>query len=520
MRRLAAFLVLLLSVAAGQELRFCLRSEPATLDPLKVDDEYSDLIRYLTGGMLVRMNRATQQPEPDLATGWHLSKDAREITLDLRRNVRFSDGSPFDSADVVHTFKLLFAPDLHSSLPDSFRVGGNPPVVRAKGAYQVTISFSSPNATVVRLLDQLAIQSSRTKGHASLGPYVVTEHKQGSSLTLDRNPNYWKPGKPGIQKIQIRIQPNRELEALALRRGEIDLISSIDSRTYDDLSAALPGEALDIGPSLNQEFLWFNQSRSAPVKDARREWFRNSEFRKAVSMAINRPDLCRVVYKGHAIPAAGPYSPANRTFGNSGLKPVEYDPNRAKQVLAQAGFRLEGGTLKDAHGNPVTFSLMTNSSNRARTSMAAMIQRDLKAIGITMNIVTLDFPALLERLGKTHDYEACLFGLIGTADPGNEMDFWLSSGPHHQWNPSQPKPETSWEAEIDTLMQQQSVALSEKQRKAAFDRLQHIVREQQPIIYLVHPNALAAVSPRVKGVKPAVLLPQLLWNVDQLQVIQ
>ena len=518
MRRLTLF-VLLLGVASGQELRFFLRSEPATLDPLKVEDEYSDLIRYLTGGMLVRMNRASQQPEPDLATGWHLSKDAREITLDLRRNVRFSDGSPFDSADVVHTFKLLFAPELHTSLTDSFRVGGNAPLVRANGPYQVTISFSQPSATVVRLLDQLAIQSSRAKAAASLGPFVVSEHKQGSSFTLDRNPNYWKPGRPAIKKIQIRIQPNRELEALALRRGEIDLISSIDSRTYDDLAGSLPGEAVDIGPSLNQEFLWFNQSRSAPVKDARREWFRNADFRKAVSMAINRPDLCRVVYKGHAIPAAGPYSPANRIFGNS-LKPIEYDPNRAKQVLAQAGFRLEGGTLKDVHGNPVTFSLMTNSSNRARTSMAAMIQRDLKAIGITMNIVTLDFPALIERLGKSHEYEACLFGLIGTADPGNEMDFWLSSGPHHQWNPSQPKPETPWEAEIDRLMQQQSVARSEKERKAAFDRLQQIVREQQPIIYLVHPNALAAISPRVKGVKPAVLLPQLLWNVDQLQVVQ
>src|SRR3954447_21662037 len=97
-RAVAAFVLFLLSIPLGaDELRFYLRAEPTTLNPLKVEDEFGDFVRYLTGGVLIRINRFTQQPEAALATSWKLSKDGHEITLDLRRNLRFSDGSPFDS---------------------------------------------------------------------------------------------------------------------------------------------------------------------------------------------------------------------------------------------------------------------------------------------------------------------------------------------------------------------------------------------------------------------------------------
>src|SRR3954464_3798503 len=95
--------------AAQNELRFYLHGEPASLNPLDVRDEFSDFLRYLTSAVLVRLNRATQQPEPALATAWNISSDGRQFTFDLRSNVRFSDGSPFDAADVVHTFRLLMA---------------------------------------------------------------------------------------------------------------------------------------------------------------------------------------------------------------------------------------------------------------------------------------------------------------------------------------------------------------------------------------------------------------------------
>src|SRR5689334_19622857 len=130
------------AAAAQNELRFYLHGEPASLNPLDVRDEFSDFLRYLTSAVLVRLNRATQQPEPALATGWNISGDGRQFTFDLRSNVRFSDGSPFDAADVVHTFRLLMAPELHSAVADSFRFKGKEPTVTAINPFKVRLSFA------------------------------------------------------------------------------------------------------------------------------------------------------------------------------------------------------------------------------------------------------------------------------------------------------------------------------------------------------------------------------------------
>ncbi|MBC7926427.1 MAG: ABC transporter substrate-binding protein, partial [Bryobacteraceae bacterium] len=288
-----------------------------------------------------------------------------------------------------------------------------------------------------------------------------------------------------------------------------------------DLKKALPGQVADIGPSLDQEFLWFNQSRSSPVVEHKKSWFRNTAFRKAVSLAINRADLCRIVYRGHAIPSAGPVPPTNRAYFNFALKSHPFDVSAARKLLTQAGFRLESSGLRDASGNAVSFSLLTNGGNRAREQMAALMQRDLKAIGIVINIVTLDFPALLSRMTRTNDYEAILLGLVvSDPDPNYQMNVWLSSGANHQWNPRQKSPETPWEAEIDKLIQRQASAATDSERKSAFNRVQEILYEQEPFIYLVHPNALAAFSPRVKGVKPVILRPQLLWNIEELEAVR
>jgi peptide/nickel transport system substrate-binding protein len=140
-------------------------------------------------------------------------------------------------------------------------------------------------------------------------------------------------------------------------------------------------------------------------------------------------------------------------------------------------------------------------------------------VGMQVTVVTLDFPALIERLMHTQDYEACLLGLENVdPEPNAMMNVWLSSSPNHQWNPSEKTPATPWEAEIDRLMAQQAATPVEAERKKAIDRVQQIVADQQPFIYLVYPNALVAVSPKLQGVQPAILEPRLTWNVERLHM--
>jgi peptide/nickel transport system substrate-binding protein len=149
--------------------------------------------------------------------------------------------------------------------------------------------------------------------------------------------------------------------------------------------------------------------------------------------------------------------------------------------------------------------------------MAAMILEDLRKIGVKVNIVTLDFPSLIDRITSSFNYEAAMLGLLNVdLDPNAQMNVWLSSAENHQWNPSQKTPATAWEAEIDKLMKQQASSMDDKKRKLAWDRVQEIVMREMPFLYLVNKNAFVAVSPKVKNVKPSVFRPQTYWNVEEL----
>ena len=149
--------------------------------------------------------------------------------------------------------------------------------------------------------------------------------------------------------------------------------------------------------------------------------------------------------------------------------------------------------------------------------MAVMVQEDLGKIGIKVNVVTLDFPSLLERVSQKFNYEAAMLGFRNVdLDPNGQMNIWLSSAEDHAWNPKQKSPETAWEAEIDGLMQAQASSADPKKRKESFDRVQEIVAEQAPFIYLVNQNALSAISSAVEGANPGILSPQTFWNAERL----
>ena len=510
---------------SGGELRFCLRADPKTFDPLQVEDDNSEAVRYITGGVLLRVNRKTQELTPELAQSWTVDQQGWRITFHLRRGISFSDGTPFTADDVAYTMTRLMDPNLHSATADPFRSSNVPPRIAATSADTVSITFDAPVSGLERLFDQVAILSrnSPKKLAAVLGPFYVADYKPGVEVLLERNPHYWKTDSTGkrlpyLDRIHLQIQQNRDMELVRFRRGELDLIRSLDAEAFEDLSHQMPASVVDAGASLESEFMWFNQVASAPLPAYKKAWFASQDFRRAVSEAIHREDLCKVVYKGHAVPAAGPVSPANRFWMNASLAPHPFDLASAQRRLQQAGFTRRGDALYDREGHPVEFSVMTNAGNKARERMAAMIQQDLQALGIRLNVVTLDFPSLIERMTQSFQYEACLLGLSNLdLDPSAQMNVWLSSAADHQWNPNQKAPATAWEAEIDRLMQAQAAELRPTQRKRLFDQVQQIVWEQEPFIYLVTKNSLMAFSPQLRNLAPAAIQPQAYWNIDQMQ---
>ena len=508
----------------GGDLRFCVRSEPKTFDPLLVDDDSSLSIRYLTGGVLARVNRHTQELEPELAESWKVSPDSKQITFKLRHGVHFSDGTPFAADDVAFTVQRLMDPALHSNTGDAFRSGSGAVTTKVIAPDQIAITFPAPVVGLDRMFDEVAIMSAHSakKEGAVLGPFMVAEYKPGSSVRLERNPYYWKKDAQGrrlpyLDSIHIDIQGNRDVEMLRFKRGEIDLINVIDTDYFDRLASSSPQLVHDAGPSLDSDFMWFNEVGNAPIPEYKRAWFGSVNFRRAISEAINRDDLARIVYNGHAQPAVGPISPANKFWFNSHLKAEAHNPQGALERLKADGFHMQNGTLVDKSGNQVEFSIVTNAGSKARERMSVLIQEDLGKIGIKVNLVPLDFPSLIERITHTFNYEAAMLGFRNIdLDPNGQMNIWLSSASNHAWNPEQKSPATAWEAEIDKLMREQASTADLKKRKQAFDRVQEIVYEQAPLIYLINQNALSAVSTSVAGASPGILYPQTFWNAERL----
>jgi peptide/nickel transport system substrate-binding protein len=175
--------------------------------------------------------------------------------------------------------------------------------------------------------------------------------------------------------------------------------------------------------------------------------------------------------------------------------------------------------LVDSDGRAVEFSILTSSSNADRAKMATLVQDDLKQLGMRVQVVPLEFRSLLDRVTQTKEYDACVLGLVsGDADPTPDMNVWLSSGGTHLWNPSQAHAATAWEAEIDRLMEQQLTVSGYEQRKKSFDRVQEILAEQQPMVFLASPDILVGARNSVGNFRPAVLEPYILWNVEQLYI--
>jgi peptide/nickel transport system substrate-binding protein len=281
-----------------------------------------------------------------------------------------------------------------------------------------------------------------------------------------------------------------------------------------------------MGVGAERDFLWFNQNTGTNaegkpiVNPAKLKWFRNKKFRQAFSCAIDRDRVVREVYGDRAQAASDFLSTENQKWNNPDIPHYDFDLSRARTLLAQIGIqdRNGDGVMEDADANPIEVQFYSNAGNPLRERAAALIQEDLKKLGVRLVCLSIPYQVLVERINVTFDYECALMGLGGGGgDPGAQMNVLRSSEELHQWFPFQKVPSTEWEARIDSLMDAQMRTLDFAQRKKCFDEVQAILAEELPMIYTVAPLAAAAIRPDIENLRPAVLSPyHLTWNLEEL----
>ena len=553
-----------------------IRQDPPTFNRYAPQgaDNTVEAISQLLDGKLARIDRITGELQPWLAERWTESADHLTFTLTLRDGLKWSDGRPFSAADVLFSFQAVYDERLNSPIRSSMLVRDRPIAVSSPDPKTVVLRLPAPFGPGLRILDNLPIlpkhklESSLRAGTmgdewgasaapsdvVGMGPFRLTAYAPANRITFERNPYYWRTdtgagvkakGRTGtdadkaegrrpkaasvqlpyLDRLTLAIVRDQNTEVLRIENGQID-IGAREIRPED--YAALRCEAdrgrvklEDAGIGLDPNMLWFNLAPQAYKGDPRKPWLQSEELRKAISHAIDRQAVVDQVYSGVAVPIYGPVTPGNTQWYVEDTPRYEYDPARARTLLVD-GLGLvdndKDGMLEDRAGRPVRFSLLTQQQDTIRMRTASVIQAQLKRAGIAVDIVGLDPGSLVQRFAAGN-YDAIYFGTeASSTDPANNLDFWLSSGSFHVWNPGQKTPATEWEKRIDESIQKQIATPDADERKRLFGDVQQIFAEHIPIVYLAAPRLIVAMSPRVVNARPAPLKPLVLWAADTLAV--
>lgn len=524
-----------------------LRTEPETFNRLVTASAAVDAITPLIHAPLIKVNRTDGTLMPWLAERWDTLSPTR-YRLHLRRGVRFSDGEPFSSADVLFTFRALYDERVDSALASGLRVAGQPLRVTADDEHTVVVEFPAPYGPALAILDVLPmlprhrLERALDEGRfaqawsvatppaeiAGLGPFVVDDVRAGESVVFARNPHYFRADDAGArlpraERIVVRVVPDQSAEMVQLESGAAHFgtsgLRAEDFAAFRALEQQGRVRLHDVGVAPDPNALWFNLKAGAPGA-AGRPWLQRRELRHAISRAVSRRRIVDTVFLGAAETVMTPVTPGHGAWHAADVQPHAHDPEEAARLLESIGLRDRdgNGTREDDTGREARFTLLTQRGHTIRERTASIIQDDLRALGLPVDVVALEAGSLIARIGSG-DYDAVLFGLQASSiDPALNLDFWLPGGAFHFWNPAQPAPATEWEARMAALMEPVARSTDQDERRRSFHEIQRLFAEHLPAIYFAAPHVVLATSASLEGVQPSVLQPHVLWQPDLLRI--
>ncbi len=518
----------------GGTLYFILNGDPKTLNPALAQETTSTAVIGDLFSGLTRLDLKTMEVKPDLALRWEVSEDGRVWTFYLRRDVRWSDGTPFTADDVVFTFNEIYYNDsIPTPTRDILTVKGKKIKVEKIDRYTVRFILPEPfapflNALSAEILPKHKLERFVREGTfntawnvntdpseiVGTGPWVIKEYVKGQRVVYLRNPYYYRKDEEGRRlpylkrKVGVIVSDpdtallkfsNGEVDYLGLRPQDLQHIAKLEGKEV---------EVYDLGPTPSTTFLVFNQNPNAKIPPYKLRWFQNRIFRIAISHAVDREGICYLVYNGLAEPLYTPITPANRPYYAEGYYPrFEYNLEKARKLLESIGFRDRDGDgiLEDPEGHDLKFTLITNAGNKERETIGNILKEDLKKIGVEVHFQPIDFNNLVSRLtAPPYEWEAVIIGLTGSLDPHFGRNVWHSSGLLHMWHPRQENPSTPWEAEVDRLIDRGAVELDFKKRVELYRKAFRIITEQQPMIFIATPKSMLAVYRKFGNLFPTV----------------
>ncbi|MDB5712939.1 MAG: putative transporter, substrate binding subunit [Sphingomonadales bacterium] len=440
---------------------------------------------------------AAFNPQPQLATGWTAADDHLSLTLKLRSGVKWHDGKPFTSEDVAYSLTEVWK-KLHARGRSTF---ANVVAVDTPDPLTAILRFSKPVPYLISALG--AAESQVIPKHiyagkdvlsnpANLapigtGPFQFVEWERGQHISLERNPDYWDRGRPGLDRIIYRIFADSNAASAALETGEVHLVTSGQVPLSDiKRLSTLPAMRLYKRPSgFTAGVAVFEFNLDKPV-------FRDPRVRQAFAHAIDKDFIRDKIWYGFGTVAESPIPRELGTFNNPNVTTYPFDLKKAADLLDAAGFRpdAQGIRLRITHDAAPTGDMLARSAGYIRDS--------LRRIGVDMQLRSSDFASFLKRVYTDRDFDTLQYAASAGPDPaiGTQRFYWsknyqpgvaFSNGAHYV-NPK-----------VDALLEQAQIEPDPIRRKALYDLFQTIVEQDLPRIPLISAAVVTIASARVQG---------------------
>ncbi len=468
-------------------------AEPVNLDPPQVTDLNSNRVGRRIVETLVTFPEESTQVVPGLAESWTISKDGLQYTFKLRRGITFHDGTPLNAEAVKFSIERQINPNHPAyklgKYPFANFFFGNVKAVEVLSDERVAFLLNEPRASFLAIL---------TAGAASIvsptavmkwgpdypthpvgtGPFRFASWDRGQRVVLEKNPTYWKyPVK--VERVIYRPIVEDQARLTELLTGTLDVIVGVPADFVGQLEQN-PKITLLKQVGAHVWYLGMNNQKK-PFDDKR--------VRQALNYAVNKEAIVKDVLKGTGASSRGPVLPG--TWGaDPALKAYPYDPERAKKLLAEAGY-------------PSGFSTTlwvpeSGSGMQAPVAMSTVMQSNLKAVGVNVTLQTMEWGAYLAKLRTKEQELFALSWMAGTEDPDMVMYPLLHSS---QWTPVGPNRALYKNPRFDALLQQARLTTDQAKRTQLYREAQRILVDDAPWVFVDHEIQIAALSKRVQGFK-------------------